>query len=161
MKMSLPKLIAVLVLLFLPHLAMATNLIGKVVKIQDGDTITILDQDKKQYRIRFAQIDAPESNQPWGSRSKSYLTSRVAGETVTVVISGKDHYKRVLGAVFLSGININAELVETGNAWAYTKYVTDKKLFVLEKQARLNKAGLWQLSEKETIAPWIWRKTHK
>lgn len=158
---NLPALISILVLSFLPHFALATNLIGKVVKIQDGDTITIIDQSKKQYRIRFAQIDAPESKQPWGSRSKSYLTSRVAGETVTVVISGKDHYKRVLGTVFLSGININAELVETGNAWAYTKYVTDKKLFVLEKQARLNKAGLWQLSEKETIAPWIWRKTHK
>lgn len=158
---NLPAIVAILVLSLLSPLSSAANLIGKVVKIQDGDTITILDKNNTQHPIRFAQIDAPERNQPWGSKSKDYLTGRVAGKTVTVVISGKDHYKRVLGTVFLSGININAEMVETGNAWAYTRYVTDKQLFVMEKQARLNKAGLWQLPEKETIAPWVWRKTRK
>lgn len=136
----------------------SADLTGKVVKIQDGDTITILDNQNVQHRIRFAQIDAPESNQPWGAKSKSYLTSRLAGKTVTVVSAGTDRYKRVLGTVYLSNVNINVEQVKTGNAWVYTQYATDKSLFEIEKQARLNKVGLWRLPESERIAPWIWRK---
>lgn len=135
------------------------DLTGKVVKIQDGDTITILDKNNVQHRIRFTQIDAPESNQPWGAKSKGYLTSRLAGENVVVVSAGKDDYKRVLGTVYLSGVNINEEQVKTGNAWVYTRYATDKSLFEMEKQARMNKIGLWQLPENERIAPWIWRKS--
>lgn len=139
----------------------AADMTGKVVKIQDGDTITILDKHNVQHRIRLAQIDAPESNQPWGAKSKGYLTGRLAGKTVVVVSSGIDRYKRVLGTVFLSGVNINEEQVKTGNAWVYTQYATDKSLFEIEKQARNNKAGLWKLPENERIAPWIWRRTKK
>ncbi len=135
------------------------DLTGKVVKIQDGDTITVLDKDNVQHSIRFAQIDAPESNQPWGAKSKGYLASRLAGQYVVVVRAGKDHYKRVLGTVFLSGININEEQIRTGNAWVYTKYATDKNLFGIEKQARMNKVGLWRLPENERVEPWIWRKS--
>lgn len=136
----------------------SADLTGKVVKIQDGDTITILDNQNVQHRIRFAQIDAPESSQPWGAKSKNYLTGRLAGKTVTVVSSGTDRYQRVLGTVYLAGVNINVEQVKTGNAWVYTQYATDKSLFEIEKQARLSKVGLWRLPENERIAPWIWRK---
>jgi endonuclease YncB( thermonuclease family) len=31
-----------------------------VVGVSDGDTITVLDRDKRQHKIRLAGIDAPE-----------------------------------------------------------------------------------------------------
>jgi endonuclease YncB( thermonuclease family) len=43
---------------------------GRVVAIADGDTITILDRDKHQRKIRFNGIDAPEKKQPFGQRSR-------------------------------------------------------------------------------------------
>ncbi len=160
MKKIVRHRIILMLVLFLAPFALA-DITGKVVKIQDGDTITILDKNNVQHRIRFTQIDAPESNQPWGAKSKGYLTSRLAGKSVLVVSAGRDQYKRILGTVYLSGVNINKEQIETGNAWVYTKYATDKSLFAIEKQARLSKVGLWQLKESERIAPWVWRKTKK
>jgi len=48
-------------------------LTGLVVGITDGDTLTLLDDSKQQHRIRLDGIDAPESGQPFGSRSKQSL----------------------------------------------------------------------------------------
>lgn len=44
--------------------APANALEGKVVGVQDGDTLTILDSTKRQHRIRLAEIDAPDMQVP-------------------------------------------------------------------------------------------------
>jgi len=138
----------------------ASELMGIVVKVADGDTITILDKNNKQHRIRFAQIDAPESNQPYGTKSKTYLMSRVAGKNVQVSVAGQDRYKRSIGTIFLDGSNINEEQVAQGNAWVYRKYATDKNLYKIENKAKKNQLGLWALPEHERVPPWVWRKTN-
>jgi len=43
-----------------PYNAAASVLEGTVVKVADGDTITVLDSNKQQHRVRIAGIDAPE-----------------------------------------------------------------------------------------------------
>ena len=48
--------------------ASAATLTGKVVKVADGDTITIL-VGTEQHRIRLQGIDAPERRQPFGKAS--------------------------------------------------------------------------------------------
>jgi micrococcal nuclease len=58
---------------------------GKVVGVHDGDTLTILDANKTQYKIRLAQIDAPEIGQSWGRNSKQALTSQVINRIVKIV----------------------------------------------------------------------------
>ena len=45
----------------------AAQLTGRVVKVQDGDTITVLDANHVQYKIRLAGIDAPEMHQAFGT----------------------------------------------------------------------------------------------
>jgi len=50
---------------------------GRVVGVTDGDTITILDLDKGQYKLRFNGIDAPEKKQPFGNRSRQNLSTLI------------------------------------------------------------------------------------
>ena len=56
----------------LPALA-ATELTGQVVGITDGDTLTLLTPDRRQTKVRLAEIDTPESHQPYGSRAREAL----------------------------------------------------------------------------------------
>lgn len=126
---------------------------AKVVKISDGDTITIL-QGKQQIKVRLFGIDAPELKQPYGKKSKQFLANLIAGKVVEVEENGKDRYKRILGIVYHKGQDINAQMVENGYAWAYVKYSI---IYVdQEKTARENKRGLWQSSDP--TPPWVWRK---
>ena len=59
--------------LFLYSPALADTLQGKVVKIADGDTVTIVDNSGKKHRIRLMGIDAPEKDQPYGDSSTQGL----------------------------------------------------------------------------------------
>lgn len=61
--------------------AHATGLSGKVISVTDGDTVKILTEGKKQERIRLAGINAPERKQPYGQKSKQYLSEMVLGIT--------------------------------------------------------------------------------
>ena len=63
------------ILLALACTANAETITGLVVSVADGDTITVLDADKVQHKIRLAGIDAPEKKQPFGNRSKESLSS--------------------------------------------------------------------------------------
>jgi endonuclease YncB( thermonuclease family) len=58
-----------LLLPLLPVLAHAFD--GRVVGISDGDTLTVLDAQHQQYKIRLRGIDASEKAQPFGQKSKS------------------------------------------------------------------------------------------
>jgi endonuclease YncB( thermonuclease family) len=58
-----------------PHYEIA----GKVVKIADGDTLTVLDASNTQHKIRLAGIDAPEKAQPFGTKARENLAGKVFG----------------------------------------------------------------------------------
>jgi len=98
-------------LLYLSATAQQQTITGKVVGVSDGDTLTVLDDQKRQYKVRLDGIDAPESNQDFGSRAKQSLSDLVFGKTVTVISSKKDRYNRTLGKVMLDGRNINLEQI--------------------------------------------------
>ena len=126
---------------------------AKVIKISDGDTITVL-SGKEQTKVRLYGIDAPEKKQDYGQRSKQFLASLIAGQVVEVEPKGKDRYKRTLGIIHHKGQDINAQMVLNGYAWAYVKY---SRIYVdQEKTARENNRGLWQSSNP--TPPWEWRK---
>jgi endonuclease YncB( thermonuclease family) len=97
--------------------ASAEVLQGIVVAVQDGDTLTLLDEDKTQHRIRLAGIDAPEKRQPFGQRSKEGLSGLVYRHTISVEWHKHDRYGRVVGKVLLAGKDVNLAQVEAGLAW--------------------------------------------
>lgn len=126
---------------------------AKVIKISDGDTITVLN-GKEQTKVRLYGIDAPEKKQDYGQKSRKFLASLIAGQVVEVDPKGKDRYKRTLGIIHYKDQDINAQMILNGYAWAYVKY---SKIYVdQERLAREKKLGLWQSSDP--TPPWEWRK---
>ncbi|MHB1117180.1 thermonuclease family protein [Sideroxydans sp.] len=63
--------------LLAPLLALAESIEGEVVGVSDGDTVTLLDAQKTQWKIRLLGIDAPEKKMPFGQKSKQHLADLV------------------------------------------------------------------------------------
>ncbi len=109
--------IALCFLLFLSLTAFADSLTGKVVKVTDGDSITVLDNTNTQHRIRLQGVDAPERKQAFGNASRKHLASLVAGKEVTVKWAKRDRYRRIVGFVIVDGEDVNLAQVKAGMAW--------------------------------------------
>lgn len=84
----------------------------------------------------------------------------IFGEYVEVKGRKKDSYNRILGTIFLNNENINLKMIRKGHAWAYRRYVTDKKYIQAEKLAKKDKLGLWELPKEQIIPPWKWRRAN-
>src|SRR5262245_10968964 len=110
------KTLTILAALCLSAAAQQQTVTGKVVAIADGDTLTVLDLNRQQHKIRLGGIDAPESRQDFGSRAKQSISDLVFGKTVTVTSGKKDRYGRTVGKVALDGKDINLEQIRRGMA---------------------------------------------
>jgi len=99
-------------LFFLLSLAVqADTLEGNVVKIADGDTLTLLTSTNEQVKIRLAGIDTPEKKQPFGNKAKQALANLAFQKQALIEVEAKDRYGRTVGVVFVDGHNVNYELV--------------------------------------------------
>lgn len=156
------KLLATFVL-SLACTAFAATIEGRVVAVADGDTITVLDADKVQHKIRLAGIDAPEKNQAFGQRSKESLSELVFSKTVTVQTDKRDKYRREVGKVLVDGVDANLVQVQRGLAWHYKAYereqsASDRKAYAdAENEASAARHGLW--ADVEPVLPWEFRRT--
>jgi endonuclease YncB( thermonuclease family) len=153
------------VLLVLSVVVNATTIVGRVVGIADGDTLTVLDSNKVQHKIRLAGIDAPEKAQPFGNRSKESLSELAFDKHVTVETDKQDRYGRSVGKVLLDGRDINLVQVERGMAWFYRHYQheqspDDRRLYgAAEVKAKLESRGLWR--DADPMPPWDFRKAKR
>ncbi len=153
------KLFLLLIILLCAFPLHAEQLIGRVIVISDGDTLTILDANERQIKIHLAEIDAPESGQPYGNKAKQELSALTFNKIVIIAVQDVDHYGDIVGRVYVNRvIDVNFELVKRGAAWVYHKYTQDQRLYDLEHEARINKRGLWKLPQSEQVPPWQWRK---
>lgn len=134
---------------------------GRVVAVSDGDTIKILTYDKRLVKVRLADIDAPEKNQPYGADAKKSLSDMVYNKAVKIVQTDIDRYGRSVARVYVGDIDVNAALVTDGSVWVYRKYSHDASLLKLETAAKEQKKGLWALQEDQRMQPWEWRKMKK
>lgn len=139
--------------------AQAETFVGIVVGIADGDTLTVLTQDKQQIKIRLAEIDAPEKHQVFGTRSKQSLSDLCFGKQPEVIAQVKDRYKRTVARIKCSGVDANTEQVRLGMAWVYPRYAKDHNLYIVQRDAKSAKRGLW--ADSSPIPPWEFRKQGK
>lgn len=128
---------------------------GKVTSVTDGDTVRVL-IDKMELRVRLEGIDAPESKQAFGTRSKQHLSELVFRKTVDLHVTGKDHYGRTLAKLFVGGSEVNLRILRDGFAWHYVQYNTEPAYSNAESAARAGKLGLW--SDQSAVPPWEFRR---
>lgn len=127
----------------------------------DGDTITVLDDQRVQHKIRLAGIDAPEKSQAFGQRSKAFLSSLVFSKPVVVETQKTDRYGRTVGKVLVGDRDASLALVVAGLAWHYKKYeaeqsTSDRMIYAsAEQDARVARQGLW--ADPSAMPPWEWR----
>jgi endonuclease YncB( thermonuclease family) len=149
---------------------------GRVVGVSDGDTITVLDANHEQHKIRLSGIDAPEKAQPFGQRSKENLSLLIFGREVAVEWRKKDRYGRTVGKVMVAEAACHeascpkvldachAQIV-AGMAWWYRQYAKEQepgdanRYEQSELEARTRRIGLW--TESQPTPPWDWRKERK
>lgn len=136
---------------------------AKVIAVLDGDTIEVLNEGRG-VRIRLNGIDAPEKDQPYGMKSKMFVSDLIYGKTVKVVEKEKDRYGRMIADIYTTPVNdtsdysawVNQVIINAGFAWHYKRYSSDEKLTNAEITARKLKLGLW--ADANPTPPWDWRR---
>ena len=143
----------------------AYELTGRIVSVADGDTVTLLDANLRQHKIRLSGIDAPEKRQPFGNRSRLHLGALVFGKQVTADCPKKDRYKRAVCRLEVDGVDANLAQIEAGMAWHYKAYAREQspadrwRYTKTEDRARQARQGLW--ADRAPVAPWDFRKARK
>lgn len=161
--MLLHKNLVMLAAVLVCQPAFSDVLHGRVVGVSDGDTITVLDGNRREHRIRLTGIDAPEKKQAHGQQSKQSLSRMVYGKQVAVDWEKRDRYGRILGRVNGASGDVNLAQIRAGMAWHYKRYAKDQQQSerdaydVAEKSARNAGKGLW--SDSDPTPPWDWRKS--
>lgn len=110
-------------------------------KILDGDTLDLEDGR----RIRLANVNAPEKNQPLSELSIGFLKA-YENKSVDIEIIGVERYGRLLAKIY-SGPYLNLELVRRGFAHKYLVSSNEEKEFEkAELFALKNGLGIWNRS---------------
>ena len=126
---------------------------AQVLQIVDGDSVTV-SIGSELVRVRLAEIDAPEDDQPFAIESRQSLFDLCLWAHAELSSISKDHYGRTLARVKCKDVDVNAEQVRRGLAWVKKHSAKDKKLFKLQEEARTAKRGLW--SDESPTPPWEW-----
>ena len=167
-------LITLLLLLFtVSAYATEVTLVGKVMKVTDGNTIVIrLTKEKSSFICRLYGIDAPETpqytskgtrkkpGQPYGEEATITLKRMILEQTVEVTLIGPKKHNGAICRIEKDGIDVNLEMVRLGYAWAYKQHLKQPHSFYYigaERDAREQRLGLWQ--DKNPTPPWEFRRS--
>jgi micrococcal nuclease len=143
----------------------ATNLFT-VTRVADGDTVTC-EGYGITFKVRLAGIDTPEKGskkrpgQPYAEQARNYLQSLILDKQITIEQVGLDGFNRVLGVIYVNGLNVNLEMVKRGYAEVYRgKHKVDiRPYWEAEKEAKAKKLHIW--SRDEYVSPKEWRKQYR
>lgn len=119
----------------------------QVTQIIDGDTFYGNSISTREHvKVRLYGIDTPERNRKGYQEAKDELTRLISKQIVKIVRIEIDKYKRVVAKVFKEDETyVNAELISKGLARWFKKYAPyERDLRQLERQAKLERIGLWE-----------------
>ncbi len=159
------RFVLAFIFIVIPCICFADQLVGKVIKVTDGDTLNILTLENEILKVRLSGIDAPEKDQAFGNRSKQALADIVHSKMVTVEYNKLDKYQRFVGKVIFNDQDVNLRQIKLGLAWHYKKYeneqdIDDRSVYANEEYlAQKEKVGLWV--DKNPVAPWDFRNQQR
>ena len=143
----------------------AETLYGRVVGVADGDTLTLLDRDNRQHKIRISGIDAPEKGQPFGEVSRQNLARLVFDRNVRAECYKEDRYRRQVCRLFDGSRDVALAQLDAGLAWWFRRYAAEQppqeraEYASAEDRARADAVGLWR--DRDPVPPWEWRNVRK
>lgn len=132
---------------------------GKVIAIKDGDTVVVLLDGNIQKTLRLADVDCPESGQPFGKNAKQFTSDQVFGKIISFVENDTDRYGRTIAKIYYDEKYLSEEIIKAGFGWWYFYFSKDKNLGKLQGDAKAKKLGLW--SDPNAISPWEYRKLQR
>lgn len=161
----------ILLLLVCAQVAAAQPLTVRVTGIKAGDTLAVVDDQRRQLVVRLAGIDAPARTQDFGAEAMSSLAALVFNREVVIVGARPDSQGRVVAKVMAADPNCNSPAcpkihnvgllqVMAGMAWwdrrhAATQTPQEREDYaVAEFNAKLRRAGLW--TGTNPVPPWEW-----
>jgi endonuclease YncB( thermonuclease family) len=138
----------------------AAPLAGVVTVVIDGDTVLFRPdhyhpKSRAFLKIRLADIDAPEKNQARGEAATRALQALVLNQRATLEIVATDVYERKVAHLAVGTLQVNAEMVRSGFAWASARG-RDAALLASQSEARAARRGLW--ADAAPTPPWVWRR---
>jgi len=131
-----------------------------LVSVGDGDTIRVRAAGGAMVTVRLACIDAPETaqGQP-GADATASLQRLLGAGRLELRPQTLDRYGRTVAEVYAAGRNVNLEMVRTGAAFVYRKYLRDCKGAAYEQaeqQAQRFRKGVWRW-DQGVERPWDFR----
>jgi micrococcal nuclease len=129
-----------------------------VLKVVDGDTVDIRDDNRGRLRIRVLGIDTPETKKPgytvgcWGPEATEFAKATLVGQRVAVVTDPTqdihDHFGRTLAyLVKADGWNYSIEAARAGTAHSYVYHDHPVEEYgaiaAAEQEAKNAGRGLW------------------
>jgi micrococcal nuclease len=133
---------------------------GWVSWVMDGDTVLLVREGQHEpVKLRIDGIDAPETCQPGGVEARDAMIRLALRKSVQVLDHGRDSYGRQIGRLSMDNVDLGAEMVRSGMAWAY-RFRTGKGPYAgLQRQAQKQKIGLFAAPET-AMSPPLFRKFH-
>ncbi len=150
---------AIILLAFgLPSLVMAYTMSGRVVRVDNGNTVTILDSNNVQHTVRLRDVQAPGLSYPSGIQSQRNLQGMVGGKHVTIDYDPKTAYGAPTGRVYLGGEDVNLKQVEQGMAKYRSSGLrgdkeVEQQYEAAQEQAKSEERGIWYVPSKRPGAP--------
>ncbi|WP_298847042.1 thermonuclease family protein [uncultured Ruegeria sp.] len=153
--------ICLVFVLLLPTLTHAAERLAGRVDVIDADT-----WDVGGVRVRLHGIDAPELDQtcqdsdgsswPCGAWATHRVRQKYQGQTASCVPLDRDRYGRIIAQCKVERVDVAAQIVGQGLAFAYRKY---SDVYVrAEKGAKVRNRGLHQT---QVQVPWVHRAEGK
>lgn len=144
--------------------AEAKILIGDVVGVTDGDTVTVR-VDGEDISIRIRGIDAPELEQEYGEEAKAALTGFLLKRQAIISGEEKDAAGRLLASLAVNGNDAGLYMLENGGAWFRLDYESQlaadwrTAYRTAQSEAKSKGVGLW--IAVRPVPPWSWRKQQR
>jgi endonuclease YncB( thermonuclease family) len=131
---------------------------GWVSWVMDGDTVLVVRPGQKEpVKLRLDAVDAPETCQPGGTAARDAMIALALRKPVQVQSLGHDSYGRDIGRLSVDGVDVGAQMVRSGMAWAYRFRTGRGPYAALQRQAQKEKRGVFA-GREAPMSPALFRK---